>query len=268
MFNSFYGLSYNPFDKQQLKEKDCFISKDFTEMTSRLEYLKDIRGIGVFTARPGMGKSYALRCFAANLNPRLYHMEYMCLSTISVADFYKQFCAILGVSEKGGKPAMFQAIREQVTYLYKEKRQPLLLAIDEAQYLNTGILNDIKMLMNYGYDSVNYFTLILCGESHLNDTLRKPVHEALRQRITVHYNYNGLDDEEVANYVLHKIALTGASRKIIDAAALSAVHSYTQGNPRLIDNLMTDAIAIGSQQKAKVINADIIHDAVDNQVLG
>lgn len=34
--------------------------------------------------------------------------------------------------------------------------QPLFLAIDEAQYLNTGSLNDIKMLMNYGcdYDSV------------------------------------------------------------------------------------------------------------------
>ena len=46
-------------------------------------------------------------------------------------------------------------------YVNKEKRQPLLLAIDEAQYLNTGILNDIKMLMNYGYDSLNCFTLIL-----------------------------------------------------------------------------------------------------------
>ena len=74
---------------------------------------------------------------------------------------------------------------------------PLLLAIDEAQYLSTGILNDIKMLMNYGYDSVNYFTLILCGETHLNDTLRELVHEALRQRITVHYNYAGLSDDEV-----------------------------------------------------------------------
>ena len=182
MFNSFYGLSYNPFDKQQIHEKDHFVSNDFTEMIHRLNYLKEIRGIGVFTARPGMGKSYALRCFASSLNPSLYHMEYMCLSTISVADFYKQLCSILGVSEKGGKPAMFAAIREQITYLYKEKRQPLLLAIDEAQYLNTGILNDIKMLMNYGYDSVNYFTMILCGESHLNDTLRKPVPEALRQR--------------------------------------------------------------------------------------
>lgn len=161
MFNAFYGLSCNPFDKQQLKEKDCFISNDFREMTNRLNYLKDIHGIGVFTARPGMGKSYALRCFANSLNPSLHHMEYLCLSTISVSDFYKQLCAVLGVSDKGGKPAMFRTIREQITYLYKEKRQPLLLAIDEAQYLNTGILNDIKMLMNYGYDSVNYFTLIL-----------------------------------------------------------------------------------------------------------
>ena len=52
MYNSYYGLSFNPFDKQQLKEKDHFISRDFTEMTNRLNYLKDIRGIGVFTARP------------------------------------------------------------------------------------------------------------------------------------------------------------------------------------------------------------------------
>lgn len=62
MYSSFYGLTFNPFDKQQLKEKDHFISRDFTEMTNRLNYLKDIRGIGVFTARPGMGESYALRC--------------------------------------------------------------------------------------------------------------------------------------------------------------------------------------------------------------
>lgn len=267
MFNSFYSLSFNPFDKQQLKGKDFFTSKDFTEMTNRLNYLKDIRGIGVFTARPGMGKSFCLRCFAADLNPSLFHMQYLCLSTISVADFYKQFCAILGVPDKGGKTVMFKAIQEQIFYLYKEKRQPLLLAIDEAQYLSTGILNDIKMLMNYGYDSVNCFTLILCGESHLNDTLRKPVHEALRQRITVHYNYSGLSDDEVSQYILHKLQVAGASSTIIDQAALAAVHGYAQGNPRLIDNLMTDALAIGSQLERKVIDAETIHAAVENQGL-
>ena len=116
MFNSFYGLSFNPFDKHQLKETDHF------------------------------------------------------------------------------------TIQEQITYLYKEKRQPLLLAVDETQYLNTGILND---------------------------TLRKPVHEAPRQRITVHYNYSGLSDGEVSKYILHKIQLAGASCTIIDPVALAAAHSFT-----------------------------------------
>ncbi|GEM_PF-6993009 len=50
MYNSYYGLTFNPFDKQQLKEKDHFISRDFNKMTNRLNYLKDIRVIGVFTA--------------------------------------------------------------------------------------------------------------------------------------------------------------------------------------------------------------------------
>lgn len=268
MFRSYYGLSFNPFDKQMTTEKDCFQSQDMLEMRRQLDYLKDTRGIGVFTARPGMGKSYALRCFASTLNPNLYHMEYICLSTISVAEFYRQFCAILGVSDKGGKPGMFKAIQEQVWYLYKEKRQPLLLAIDEAQYLSIGILNDIKMLMNYGYDSVNCFTLILCGEPHLNSTLRKPVHEVLRQCITVHYNFHGLSDQEVADYVIHKISCAGGSRSIIEPAALAAVHSHSQGNPRLIDNLMTDALVLGAQMDRKTVSPDVILAAVGNQNLG
>lgn len=123
------------------------------------------------------------------------------------------------------------------------------------------------MLINYGYDSVNYFTLILCGKSHLNDTLRKPVHEALRQRITVHYNYAGLTDDEVFRYILHKLQLAGASTSIIDLPALAAAHSFTQGNPRLIDNLMTDALTIGSQQERKVIDAETFRTAVENQGL-
>lgn len=267
MFNDYYSLAFNPFDKQQLPEKDCFRSKDFEEMTSRLNYLKDTRGIGLFTASPGMGKSYALRCFAKQLNPNLYHMEYICLSTISVAEFYKQICQILGLSDRGGKTSMYKAIQEQIYYLYHEKRQPLLLAVDEAQYLSNSILNDIKMLMNYGYDSINCFTLILCGESHLNAILRKPIHEALRQRITVHYNYQGLSDKEVEDYVIHKLTCAGSSKAIIDEAALKAVAGHTHGNPRLIDNIMTDAIVLGAQADKKCIDTDIILAAVNNQNL-
>lgn len=268
MYNDYYGLTFNPFDKQCLKEQDHFESRDFREVTSRLNYLKEVRGIGVITAQPGMGKSYALRCFAKTLNPNLCRMEYICLSTISINEFYKELCAILGVSTKGGKTGMFKAIQDQIYYLYKTKRQPLLIAIDEAQYLNASILNDLKMIMNYGYDSLNCFTLILCGETHLNNTLRRPIHESLCQRITVHYNFTGLTDDEVATYVLHKIERAGGSQSIIDPAALASIHGFAQGNPRIIDNIMSDAITIGTQQEKQTIDAETILAAVENQELG
>lgn len=267
-FLSYYGLSFNPFDKQYVQERDSFQSQDFREMLSRLNYLKDARGIGVFTSGPGMGKSYALRCFAKTLNPNLYSMQYLCLSTVSVAEFYRQLCYVLGVGHKGGKPGMFREIQEQVHYLYKEKRRPLILAIDEAQYLSTAILNDLKMLMNCEYDSLNCFTLILCGESHLNNILRKPIHEALRQRITVHYEFNGLKDDEVSAYIHHKLSKAGGAESIISPDALSSLHSMSSCNPRIIDSLMTDALIIGAQQERQAIDADIIMAAVNNQQLG
>lgn len=267
MYNSFYSLAFNPFDKQLLKEKDCFLSKDHKEALSRLNYLKDVRGIGVLTARPGMGKSLTLRCFANSLNTNLYQMHYFCLSTISVTEFYKQLCAELGLDNSSGKVSMFKSIQERIYYLYKERKKPIILAIDEAQYLNSAILRDLKILMNHGYDSLNCFTLILSGEQYLNHTLEKPMNEALKQRIMVHYNYRGLTDDEVADYVKHKVTLAGGTSSLLEPAALSAVHSHSQGNPRLIDNLMTDALLLGSQMERTTIDSEVILAAIGEQSL-
>lgn len=50
MFTDYYGLSFNPFDKQNVKEKEAFRSRDHRQMQERLEYLKKVCGAGVFTA--------------------------------------------------------------------------------------------------------------------------------------------------------------------------------------------------------------------------
>ena len=180
-------------------------------------------------------------------------MESICLSTVSVAGIYRELCEILGVSLRGGKPRRFKVIQEQVEYLYREKRQPLILAVDKAQFLNTTILNNIRLIMNYGYYSLNCFTLKLCGESHLNNTLRKPVHEALRQRITAHYDFTELSDAEVPEYVRHKISVAGGAPSIITEAAMASVNSLYQDNPRIIDYIMTNTLTIVAQIDRSVI---------------
>ena len=267
-FKTFYGLSCNPFDKQSQKVRDSFQSEDQKAMMNRLSYLKDVRGIGVFTAAPGMGKSFCLRCFEDSLNENLYDMHYICLSTVSVGEFYKLLCEEFGLEAKGGKTIMFKAIQDRITYLYKEKKQPLILAIDEAQYLGTPILKDLKMLMNFSFDSINCFTLILSGEPYLNNTLEKPIHEALRQRITVHYAFRGLQPEEISSYIRHKLRLAGGADTIIGEDALSALTGYCHGNPRIIDNVMSDALILGAQLGRSCIDSEVILNAVNEQALG
>ena len=194
-------------------------------------------------------------------------MKYLCLSTVSVGDFYKQLCDLLGLEAKGGKTVMFRAIQDRLRYLYKEKK-PMILAIDEAQYLATPVLKDLKMLMNFSYDSLNCFTLILSGEPYLNATLEKSIHEALRQRITVHYAFQGLDPDEVASYIRHKITIAGGSDTILGPDALSALTGYCHGNPRIIDNVMTDALTLGAQLGKTVIDSEVLLAAVNEQSLG
>lgn len=261
--NPFYGLTCNPFDKQTLRTPDSFQSNDFKVMQDRLDYLVNVRGIGVFTAPPGMGKTYAIRSFESSLNKNLFQAEYICLATVSVTEFYFQLCTVLGLEPAYRKTVMFKRIQEQIYYNYKEKRKPLIVIIDEAQYLNSYILDDLKILMNFDYDSLNCFTLILSGEPRLNITLSKATNEALRQRITVHYEFQGLDPGEVSRYISHKLKLAEGSDSILSPDALSAVVGASNGNPRVVDNIMTTALTLGAQLKKNTIDADVIMAAVN-----
>jgi type II secretory pathway predicted ATPase ExeA len=151
--------------------------------------------------------------------------------------------------------------------LFKEKRRPLVLAVDEAHELNSAILKDLKMIMNHDFDSMNCFTLILVGEPHLNQILEKPAHEALRQRIVIHYNFAGLSEREVEGYIRHKLDVAGAAQSILGEGVLPAIAGYCHGNPRLIDSLMTEALSLGAQSEKLSLDTELMMAAINNLAL-
>jgi type II secretory pathway predicted ATPase ExeA len=267
MFNGYYGLSKNPFIKQSLSVKDAFQSKDHREMMSRLDFLNSVRGIGVFTAAPGFGKSFTLECHATVLDRNLNEFAYICLSTVNVTEFYRLFCCALGIDVMHSKQAMFRAIQDRVYHLFKERKKPFTLIFDEAHELSDAILKDIKMLMNFSYDSMNCCTIVLAGEPHLNRTLEKAVHEALRQRIVIHYGFSGLSDTETEQYLIHKLRVAGAAQSILGEGTLSAIVSYAKGCPRLLDNLMNEALKLGAQLEKPSLDTDTIMAAANNLAL-
>ena len=231
-------------------------------------HAKDSRGLAVITANNGMGKTFAVHCFAEMLDPATYPIVYLCHSTVGVRDFYRELCQGLGLNPAGSKPKLLKEFRDHISYMYKEQRRTLVLVIDEAQHLNTNILNDLKILMNQEYDSRNYFCLILVGEPSLKKTLSSPIHEALYQRITFHYTFQGLSEQELNQYVAHKLEVAGGSISIVDNGALKALKAAAHGNPRIVDHLMTLAFGYGIQWNKTRVTKDMILAADQARLLG
>jgi len=127
----------------------------------RLEHLKNIRGIGLFTGLPGVGKTYTMRAFIASLNPNLYKVVYLPMTTITTNEFYKDLASGLGLTPSYRKIDNFRQIQERIKALYKDQKITLAILIDEAQYLSRAILADLKLLMNFDMDS----RMKLCGVS-------------------------------------------------------------------------------------------------------
>ncbi len=257
MYKTYWGMEFNPFEKG-LSEDNFFQSKDFSQAMSRLEHLKNMKGIGLFTGFSGIGKTYTLRCFTNSLNPNLYKVIYLTLSTVTVLEFYKSLAYGLGVEIYSKKVDLFKAIQERIISLSKDKKVTPVIIIDEAQYLKTEVLNDLKLLLNFDMDSKNYAVLILCGQPLLNNILSKQIHEALKQRVVINYNYEGITKDEIIDYISSRLKLCGVFNEIFNANALEAISSCCNGSTRLINSIVEKCLIIGYQKGLKFIDTETV----------
>ena len=106
-----------------------------------------------------------------------------------------------------------------------------------------------------------------CSSRQSINILDRPIHEALRQRIVVHYNFAGLSDDETEQYILHKLRLAGAPDSILGIGTLPAIVGYSRSCSRLVDNLMIEALSLGAQLNKCSLDTDIILAAANNLAL-
>ena len=262
MYKNYWEMEYNPFQKNNgEKEIKTFNSSDYINANARLEHINKLGGIGLLTGHSGTGKTYALKNFTDKLNPSLYKVVYIPLSTVTVLEFYKTLAYGLDLDPPNKKVDMFKAIQERIINLVKDRGQTCLIIIDEAQYLQTDILNDLKLLLNFEMDSKDYVSFILVGQPLLNNVLTKKVHEALKQRIVMNYNFQGITHEEGKKYIEEKLKECGVYNQIITDGALEAIVSSGNGSIRKINTMVDKCLFIGSISNSKMIDTDIVMNA-------
>lgn len=260
MYRQHFSLTAFPFDLTPDPE-DLFASASLTEAEVRLKHLLELRSIGLVTGESGSGKTTVCRKVAAGLHPGLYRVFYVPLSTGNVMDMYKSIGWELGLPTERNRAAAFRVIRAEITRLTLEARQRPVLIVDEAHHLRNEVLEDLRLLTNYQMDSENRLCLLLVGLTELRRRLSMAVHESLAQRIVVRYHLAGLDREEVADYLTHRLRLAGSELPLFEPPAVEALFQATQGMPRKLNRLAHYALTSAAIAKSKQVTAEHVQAA-------
>jgi type II secretory pathway predicted ATPase ExeA len=160
---------------------------------------------------------------------------------------------------------LFNSIQDRILNLVTKKKIVPIIIIDEAQYLKTDVLNDIKILLNFKMDSQNCSIFILNGQVVLNNILSKSVHEALYQRIVINYNFSGISDDEVEQYIISRLKLAGCVEPVFDPNALTAIKSCISGSMRKLNLIAEKCLLIAYKEKVRNVTTDIVM-AAQNEI--
>ena len=257
-----YGMDFNPFIKNA---HDIIMETvDYKELKLRLDYLMNNKGFGVITGGPGRGKTTAIRNYVKHINSSLYNVTYTSLSTLTVSEFYKHLSTELGLEVMHKKHDNFRNIQSEINRLVIEKRITPVIIIDEANYINNAVLNDLKMLFNFEMDSRDRAIVLLVGLPQLNNTLRLSANEPLRQRITMNFNIDSLTKEETVSYVKSKLSGAKCTLEIFNPNALEAIANASNGIPRIINKICNTCLMIIANKQVDFVDSEIVMAAVND----
>jgi type II secretory pathway predicted ATPase ExeA len=258
MFRQFFGLKAYPFSNE-IDPDSLFKSKDLTELESRLRYLQQTRGIGLISGETGSGKSTALRRFVHLLNPSLYKYYDFSLSTVSVPDFYQGLARALGEEPRFKKIVLFHQIQNAIWSLYYDRKLTPVIILDEIHMSSNRLLEELRLLFNFKLDSLNPFILILAGQPVIRNRLSLNVNQPLQQRIQVRYSMQGLDREEIREYIRCRLKNAGNQEEVFIDSAIEAIYAITLGLPRVVNNLATNCLLLAAEKKLHQVDQELVY---------
>jgi general secretion pathway protein A len=112
------------------------------------------------------------------------------------------------------------------------------------------MLEEIRFMLNFRMDSYSPLSLILARQSELRDTLNKQVYEAISQRVQVRYHLASLEE----GYIAKHLENAGLCLELFHDAAIDAIHEYTGGIARKINNVCIAGLLYAMNQKKRIID--------------
>lgn len=269
MYTKFFGLKKRPF---VLSPDPAFLfrSRGHDLALTHLEYgLIHNVGFIALTGEVGAGKTtllkYLFEKISSSIDTALIlntHLEPLALLETLVKEFEIQV-------ESNHKSDLVDALFQHFLKAYSDGGR-CVVVVDEAQNLPLDSFEELRMLSNLEAGSEFLVQIVLVGQPQLKVRLMDPALAQLTQRISVHYHLSPLSQDEVGNYIEHRLLVSGYDRPepIFTQDAVCCVASFSQGIPRVISSICDAAMTYAFADDVPSISEGIIERVIlDNELL-
>ena len=262
MYLEYYRLKQAPFDITP-NPRFLFHSSKHREAFNHMLYgIRERKGFVQLTGEIGAGKTTLCRALLEQLDAN-FSTALILNPVLNADELMKAIATEFGLDVKGmDRLETVSAISE---FLLKqiERQKETVLIIDEAQNLTEELLEQVRLLSNIETDDRKLLQIVLMGQPELRDRLNSPRLKQLRQRITVRFHLAPLTSVEVAQYIQHRLQVSGArGTPFFSMPAVWRVFNYSGGIPRLVNAVCDKALLASFVQRSDRVTYSMVGRAI------
>jgi general secretion pathway protein A len=262
MYNSFYGLDTDPF-RVNPDPRFLYLSESHREALATLVYAANERkGFIVLTGEVGTGKTTILNALLNRLDPST-QAAYIFNTKLTTEDFFAYLFDELELDPviPFRKSAVLHRLNDYLIERLKNGQKTLLI-IDEAQNLESELLEEIRMLSNLETPTSKLLQMVLVGQPELAEKLATTELRQLRQRVELWHEIRALGSRETEEYVAERLMIAGhETGEVFTRAALRAVHQFSKGIPRIINVVCDSSLLTAFVKESRRVSAQMVHEA-------
>jgi general secretion pathway protein A len=255
----FYDLSQEPFSNAPVS-RFYYSSAQHAQALMRLMHaVGQMKGLALLVGDIGAGKTTLARRLLDNLPEDEYEAALLVIvhSGITAEWLLRRIALQLGVENPAEeKLPLLSQLYQRLVRIHESGKKAVVL-IDEAQMLGTReIMEEFRGLLNLEVPERKLLSFVFFGLPEIEDNLK--LDPPLAQRVALRYRLEPLTEEATEAYIRHRLRLAGAPRVPFTAEAISVVHRYSHGTPRIINTICDNALFEGFLVKARDIDAPLV----------